>query len=97
MNKYGPFEILIEYDGAYPNLCSGHLVVHIDGLPIDFGSGCLHSGGSVTFDDEWNENVQEGPWGIEFPEHAYLNDAVKLVVKEAINDQLDWGCCGGCV
>ena len=45
----------ISYDGKFPNLCSGTLVMNLDGKDITFSSYCLSSGGSVSFDEEWNE------------------------------------------
>lgn len=57
----------ISYDGAYPNLCSGLLVLKINGKVKEFPRYCLHSGGSVWFDDNWDEHVESGPWSIDLP------------------------------
>lgn len=35
----------ISYDGAFPNLCSGTLVLKINGKRREFPSGCLISEG----------------------------------------------------
>ena len=55
----------VSYDGKYPNLCTGTLVLNIDGTDYSFGfttvpgmSKCdfpmfWHSGGSVSFDNDW--------------------------------------------
>lgn len=40
-------DIRIEYDGRWPNLCSGHLIIWIDDVKWDFGSHSLSSGGSI--------------------------------------------------
>jgi len=89
-------DIEIKYDGAYPILCSGSLVVFIDGKEWRFPDYCLSSGGYVEFDDDWHEDVGEGPWSVskwpkDFP------DGLKSIVLEAINDNIEHGCCGGCV
>ena len=47
--------IEIKYDGKYPCLCMGHLIVIVDGIEYDFGECCLDSGGSVRFDEDWDE------------------------------------------
>ena len=47
-------KIKIEYDGAWPNLCRGNLVVYVDETRWDFGSYVLSSGGSIECDDDWN-------------------------------------------
>ena len=88
--------VKIEYNGKYPNLCSGDLIVIIDDKEWIFPPYCLSSGGYVTFDDDWNEEVGNGPWSIskypkDFPEN------LKKVVESAVNEKISWGCCGGCV
>ncbi len=91
-------EITLRYDGEWPNLCSGHLVVTVDGTDWDFGKHVLHSGGSVTFDDKWSETVTKGDWDImedRFPE-AFPREWRQLVVDE-VNRSIPHGCCGGCV
>lgn len=84
----------ISYDGAYPNLCSGTLVLKVNGEKREL-SNCLISGGSVSFDDDWNECVTDGAWDIcDLPKDLkpYKNEIV-----ECINENIPWGCCGGCV
>lgn len=50
----------VSYDGDFPNLCSGTLVLRIDGEEVMFPKYCMRSGGSVWFDDEWHEHVASG-------------------------------------
>ena len=90
--------IKIEYDGDYPCLCAGHLKVWIDDKLWDFGKYVLLSRGSVTHDEDWNFEVEEGEWSIpdykwpkDFPEH------LKEKVIEKINEEIPHGCCGGCI
>lgn len=92
--------IEIEYDGAYPNLCRGKLTVILNGMRHEFPDYCLASGGYVSFDKEWQEEVGSGSWNIDnWPESIECNatDELKKKIIDAINDQLPWGCCGGCV
>lgn len=91
--------IKIQYDGEYPNLCSGHLEVWIDGKYYDFGKHVLNSGGSVSFDEDWNGEVCEGNWEFssftDFPKDfpmEYKDDLLKV-----INEEIPHGCCGGCL
>jgi len=89
-------EIKVEYDGCYPNLCAGGLIVYIDGKRWEFPEHCLMSGGSVCIDDEGMEEVEQGPWRMDnwpkdFPEE------LKNDVLEEINEVIPEGCCGGCV
>lgn len=88
--------IEIRYDGRFPNLCRGNLVVVIDGKVWEFPPYCLCSGGSVWFDKDWTDHVEDGPWSIdEWPEGFPEED--KEAVVERINEEIPWGCCGGCV
>ena len=91
-------KIEIDYDGKWPVLCMGHLIVYVDGEKWDFGKYSLSSGGSVTFDSHWKEHIKEGSWKVRedawpdgFPEEQ------KREVEQAINEQIPHGCCGGCV
>jgi len=89
-------EIIIEYDGAYPNLCSGKLIATIDGKRWEFPDYCMSPGGSVSFDEDWNAEVTQGEWSIsdwpnDFPE------SLKSELVDAVNANVTWGNCGGCV
>jgi len=89
-------KIEIEYNGNYPNLCRGDLVATIDGKRWEFPSYCLESGGSVWFDDDWNEHVEVGEWTVsDWP--TGFPDELKTRVEEAVNENIPHGCCGGCV
>lgn len=84
----------VSYDGAFPSLCSGTLVLRIDDEEVEFPKCCMYSGGSVWFDDEWNEHVGIGKWSVNVPE-KYAN--LKDEIERCVNEHVEWGCCGGCV
>jgi hypothetical protein len=89
-------KITVEYNGSYPNLCSGQLVATIDGRRWVFPDHCMSPGGSVPFGDEWNEHVTQGPWSIsEWPE-GFPEDLQSELI-EVVNGNVSWGNCGGCV
>ncbi len=86
----------ISYDGKYPTLCYGTLVIKIDGKKYSL-KNCLTSGGSVTSDEDWNFTVNEGPWSIR---ESKLPDDLKryyLEIEKAVNENVLEGCCGGCI
>ena len=86
----------ISYDGDYPNLCSGTLIMELDGKQITFPDFCLCSGGFVDFDEDWMEIVASGPWIIdEFPKG--FPEELESEALDLVNDNISWGCCGGCV
>lgn len=90
--------IRIEYDGEYPNLCYGKLIVYIGKKRYNFGNNALSSGGSVWFDDNWCEHVEEGNWILneeQIPKN-FPKDRVQELI-ELINKEIPHGCCGGCI
>lgn len=86
----------ISYDGAWPNLCRGTLTVEKDGKQYSM-YGVLVSGGSVSFDNDWEECIEEGDWSIDrdalVPE---LQDDWREL-ESLVNDEIPHGCCGGCI
>lgn len=88
--------ISISYNGEYPNLCSGQLIVTIDNIKYDFGKHCLSSGGSVTYDGDGIFEVYTGEWIIDkWPDNFPVE--LKELVEEKINEEIPYGCCGGCI
>lgn len=83
----------VEYNGDYPNLCSGTLKIKISNREWEING--LETGGSVWFDKNWSEHIEEGPWSINFPDDFPKN--YKEKVEEWVNENVSWGCCGGCV
>lgn len=83
----------VSYDGEFPNLCRGTLILKIDGELVNLGQ-CLRSGGNVWFDDDWREQIDEDEWSVDVPEeYAHLAKEI----TDAVNASVEWGCCGGCV
>ena len=86
----------VSYDGAYPNLCAGTLVLRLDGEEWKFPPHALESGGSVWFDDSWEEHIEDGGWSIEKWPSEWPDDAKRDAV-DCVNENVPHGCCGGCV
>jgi len=86
-------DIIIEYNGKYPNLCSGTLTATIGGVKFTFPSYSLSSGGGIY--DNWTV-IEHGPWSIsEYPED--MPQEYHQAVLDAVNNSVSWGCCGGCI
>ena len=82
----------ISYDGDWPNLCRGTLVVEKDGNQYSI-YGALISGGWCGFDPDGEDQVEEGPWIIdpdELPnELKNDNDIAELEEqKRAIDEKI---------
>ena len=98
----------VSYDGKYPYLCSGKLILEIDDEQVTFGDydwntkkGNIRfwsSGGSCGFTSNYEDSyVNKGKWYIDvedIPEkyRQYANE-----IDEVFNDNVPWGCCGGCL
>lgn len=89
--------IQVKYTGEYPCLCLGSLSVTIDGVKYKFPDNCMKSGGSCYFSHDYTEeNVTKGPWKItHWPDN--FPKEYKEATLEAINSEIPWGCCGGCL
>ena len=85
---------IVMYDGTYPNLCSGTLILACEGKVYTFPSHALSSGGSVSFN--WEEVVTDGEWGVSKWPEGFAED-LKKDALDCINSYIPHGCCGGCV
>jgi outer membrane protease len=83
----------IEYTGDYPNLCRGNLTIEVNGKIYDKGFS-LSSGGSVNFDDDWMEHVEEGRWSVVVPDEL---SEYQQEIEDLVNRNVSYGCCGGCI
>jgi hypothetical protein len=90
--------IRYEYDGKYPNLCSGALVVYVGDRKFEFERGSLRSGGAVKkIRKEYK--IIEGNWYIDdrkWPEDFPSEFKEFLVYKINTEGQIPLPCCGGC-
>lgn len=114
----------VSYDGGYPCLCMGTLVVKINDVPYHFHYSWADkmkdpnhageiwcpefwgSGGRAYFTHDYNDSiVEQEPWETSvnpdneftkknFPE-IVLRNFDKLI--ELFNENVQYGCCGGCL
>ena len=84
----------VSYDGKWPNLCSGVLVLRIDGKVVEFPKYCMTSGGCIGFSKDWEEFIEYGAWSVDVPEE-YKH--LRKEIEECVNENVTWGCCGGCI
>lgn len=102
----------ISYDGSWPNQCSGILTLEVDGKTYVFGpdykkpKDCevlhdifWHSTGSCGFmGGDYNEpRITKGPWGINIRKLPKEIQKYAIEISRKINENVDWGCCGGCL
>lgn len=82
----------ISYDGRWPNLCSGTLVVEIMGKQYSL-KGCMESGGYCCC----GEPLESGPWTISIEALPEEIKSFRTAIEIAVNDNVEYGCCGGCL
>jgi hypothetical protein len=85
----------VNYTGEWPCLCHGILTIKVDGKEYEIDH--LISGGSVWFDDDWGDHVESGPWSIDEDDIPEEIRQYKDEIEQVANDNIPWGCCGGCV
>ena len=49
----------VSYNGKYPNLCRGTLIIKVNGKEAVL-KNCLYSGGRCGFDQKRNEHIKTG-------------------------------------
>ena len=83
----------VSYNGEYPCLCMGTLVLKINGK--EYSDFSLCSGGGCGFRNDYSDEwISHGPWEVTVPEELkYLKDKINKVV----NENVPFGCCGGCL
>ena len=87
-------KIKIKYDGKYPNLCRGTLIVYVNGVKYDFGKNRLYTCGWYELVD-YEVVFRNGEWAFyDFPEDFPKEAQIELI--EYVNKNIPLGCCGGC-
>ena len=81
----------VSYDGKYPNLCSGTLVLAVGDKEYEFKRICVSDCGRGE-KGEWeiDEDEEYGGWPKDFPVE------LRMKALRVLNDNVEWGHCGGC-
>ena len=98
----------ISYTGEYPCLCMGILTLEIDGDIIRFGNKYVDkdinyrtfwsSGGSCGFIGDYeDEYVDKGEWIINEEDLPPQYQKYSKEITKLFNENVLWGCCGGCL
>lgn len=88
---------IISYNGTYPCLCHGELTVMLDSGEITKIVHPCASGGHICASDDYSDMWAEyGPWEESYGLDGYSEEDKKLVV-DWFNENVEHGCCGGCI
>lgn len=85
----------VYYDGKYPNLCHGNLILEIDGEIRELHD-CLISGGSSYMDGYMDIHCKRAKWKVSNLPDDLSSQEVKECVENLVNENIPFGCCGGC-
>lgn len=95
----------VSYTGKWPSLCNGVLTLEIDGEEITFGYG-FHSKDKPKYYPFWSsggginlnyEGTWKGEWRIDANEIPEQFRKYATEIDEVFNNNVPWGCCGGCI
>ena len=85
----------VSYDGKYPCLCMGTLTIRVNGNTYRFNHAMV-SGGGIWHDSDWNYEVKYDDWTVDLGEHPEL-ELYKEEITRVVNENVERGCCGGCI
>lgn len=85
----------VSYDGKYPCLCDGTLTIRVNGNTYRFNNAMI-SGGGIYRNEEWDMWVELGDWEVDLKEHPEL-EPYKEEITRLVNENVEHGCCGGCI
>ena len=85
----------ISYDGKYPCLCMGTLTIKVNGKTYWLNNKMI-SGGCIMRDGDWNMWSEYGDWQIDLEKYPEL-EPYKEEITQVVNDNVEQGCCGGCI
>lgn len=95
----------ISYTGKYPCLCMGILTLEIEGkeYKFEYKNECnfnsfWSSGGSCGFTNNYADSyIDENEWIIDEEELPEKFRKYAKEIDEVFNENVPYGCCGGCL
>ena len=85
----------VSYDGKWPCLCHGTLIIKVDGKTYSFRDAMI-SGGRIMCNKDWDMWSEQDDWIINLEEHPEL-EQYKEEITRVVNENVEPGCCGGCI
>jgi uncharacterized Fe-S radical SAM superfamily protein PflX len=86
----------VSYNGKYPNLCRGTLIIKVNGKETIL-KNCLMSGGRCWIDRrDWEGHIEKGYWRLCTCLPDDLEQCRDEILK-VVNENVLHGCCGGCI
>lgn len=89
-------DLKISYDGEYPCLCMGILKVEKNSNIYKI-EHVLMSGGNIWITDDGDAGTNTGSWDLDLDRLPEELKAGYEQIKEWVNNNIELGCCGGCI
>ena len=85
----------VSYDGKYPCLCMGTLIIRINNKTYSL-EDVMISGGSICSNEDWDMWATQDDWKLDLREYPEL-EPYKEEITRVVNENVIQGCCGGCI
>lgn len=87
----------VSYTGKWPVLCSGEFTFKINGKQYTIEN--LISGGRIGFKHGYGgeEYIEKGPWSLHEDSLPDELKPCKRLITKMVNENVEQGCCGGCI
>ena len=87
----------IKYTGKWPTLCSGELYFKVNGKEYKISG--LVPGGEVGFKGGYGGEsyIKKGPWRLHNHDFPKELKPYKRLITNMVNENVKYGCCGGCL
>ena len=87
----------IKYTGKWPTLCSGELYFKVNGKEYKIKG--LVPGGEVGFKGGYGGEsyIKKGPWRLHNHDFPKELKPYKRLITNMVNENVKYGCCGGCL
>ena len=85
----------VSYDGKYPCLCMGTLIIKVNNKTYSL-KDVMISGGSICRNEDWDMWETYGDWKVDLKEYPEL-EPYKEEITRVVNENVRQGCCGGCI
>lgn len=94
---YPPKIEFIKYTGKWPTLCSGELYFKVNGKEYKIKG--LVPGGEVGFKGGYGGEsyIKKGPWRLHNHDFPKELKPYKRLITNMVNENIKYGCCGGCL
>jgi hypothetical protein len=84
---------------TYPpyNLCKGELTIEVNGKTYTLEKGALYTSGSCYETEDGNYETYQGDWKLYDTDLPVEIRAYMTEILEVVNNNVEHGCCGGCM